>query len=80
MNAISPSEVRPAAYCGLSNTLFNYEQRDLFAGELFCPDCTARTEIEHRASTLREMRELYPQATLYEPAPELAEMRPHARR
>ena len=64
--AVSPRvAASPAAYCAHSNTIFTYEERDLFAGELFCPCCSARTDPAHRASSLEDLRRLFPAAVLY---------------
>jgi len=69
MSLISPTEALPAAHCDncQPGRLFTYEERDLFAGELFCPVCVCRTEPDQRAD-LRELRQQYPHAVLHEPA------------
>jgi hypothetical protein len=72
MNMTTPNEALPAAYCGVDNVLFTYEVRDLFAGELFCPSCTCRTNPEHRAHTLRELRGKHPGVPLYQLKTEFA--------
>jgi len=69
----------PAAYCDSCSTVFNYEERDLFLSELFCPRCTSRTDASARARTLAQIRKLFPAAKVYTPTAPLAQLRPHAR-
>ena len=61
---ISPMQ-EPAAYCARSQVIFIYEQRDVFAGEIFCPHCACRTDPKHRARSIDALRKRFPKAKLY---------------
>ena len=57
----------PAAYCAHCNTIFTYEGRDVFAGEVFCPRCASRVDAKHSDRPIAALRKLFPSATLYVP-------------
>lgn len=52
-------------YCRHCQTVSIYQEDDLFADELFCPACAARTLAEDRRSTKRQALSLNPEAELY---------------
>jgi uncharacterized Zn finger protein (UPF0148 family) len=53
-----------AAYCSCQ-TVFEYEQRDLFSGDVFCPLCMTRIEKNERYSNLDKAMENHPEAQHY---------------
>jgi len=53
------------AYCARSQIIFSYEERDVFAGEIFCPHCASRTEPKHRAKSVKVLLKRFPKAKLY---------------
>jgi hypothetical protein len=54
-----------AAYCARSETIFTYEARDLFSGELFCPQCATRTDPKDRAPSISELLRKHPKAKVH---------------
>lgn len=53
-----------AAYCRC-NTIFEYEERDNFSGEIFCPSCMTRISGEERYKSVAAARKSHPAAALY---------------
>lgn len=68
-----------AAYCGECETVAAFEERDLFAGEVFCPACTSRTGSEDRGANEQELLVRFPKAGVYAPA-SVSQARPRAGR
>lgn len=53
-----------AAYC-TCNTIFEYEDRDAFSGEIFCPVCMSRVKESNKYSTLKDAKKEHAQAKHY---------------
>ena len=54
------------ASCFDCQTLFSYEERDLFSGEIYCPACTSRTDNKHRKETLKGAKKAFPNQAVYQ--------------
>jgi hypothetical protein len=55
----------PAAYCDNCETIFEYEDRDLFVGELYCPACSTRALPENRAGSVQALQKKHKDAKVH---------------
>lgn len=53
-----------AGFC-TCNTVFEHEERDVFSGEVFCPNCATRVPGEERYASLKKAQKTHPEARLY---------------
>jgi len=55
-----------ACFCETCNSIWEFEPRDFFVGELYCPVCATRhIAAEERFGTLEEAIAAHPQAKVY---------------
>lgn len=64
MDIISTENALAAAYCSCQ-TVFEYEQRELFSGDVFCPLCMTRIEKNERYLDLESATKAHPGAKHY---------------
>lgn len=65
-NQQGPRPGHGASYCSNCNSIWEFEPRDFFVGELYCPLCATRhIELEKRFDTLEEAVEAHPKASVY---------------
>lgn len=53
-----------AGFCSCE-TVFEHEERDVFGGEVFCPNCATRVPGEERYASLKGAQKAHPKARLY---------------
>jgi hypothetical protein len=51
-----------AGYCSGCQTVFEYEERDVFSGSVFCPQCMSRLEADDSYPTLARAKQRHPKA------------------
>lgn len=65
MIALVPVRQDSVAYCAYSRLIFTYEERDLFAEEVFCPECASRVRRQDRSKNIKTLLERFPHAKIY---------------